>query len=477
MQFKPYYILRTPTVLCLIAMLTGAFSGSASSVQANETASLHAATAPEADSAHAAATSEADSEGSVVLSDDSQDLVVSDLFAVPSMENDVSAQTDRSSPPGNEKDADAKPGTGNDPNTETEAETGSFSALEKLLDAEPEFGINELMETETVYEIPQGLTEDLEKNTPSGEAAQLTAGEREEIIDELWSANAPEKLWERHENISTSCQMYDEDAQMWKEYSCSYADPLVYYSDDWSPGLEELRLLIYNGDSCVEDYTKTMRFVCFLNATGSPYRDPESAPVTISNDTKNESLLKLHRTHQALYLITRLTESTIHRLNLEEPQENAFYSCLYVVDPATKDVQLLQISLHENSPREDSLYEDSLREDSLHTVKEMIRVSYSYDTGMSAFVQTGYDGLLRHLLPGAAWAPENLRTVTLTLDPGTRKEKVFSVSTLKGDPVSLSLPEGYIPYQDETLSKRWVDNGDYASDLNLWAALPEHSGS
>ena len=229
---------------------------------------------------------------------------------------------------------------------------------------------------------------------------------------------------------------------------------MIYYSDDWTPGLEELRQLIYNGNSCVADYTETMHVICFLNASGTPYRDPENAPVTIDEDTKDEPLLKLCRSRDAVYVITQLTDSSIQRLGLDDPSEDGFYTCLYVLDPATTDVQLAQVSLHEDA----------------HTVKDVRSITYSYDTGMSSFVENGCQGLLRHLMPGAAWEAEYLRKVTLTLDPGTDQEQVFSLTTLKGDPVSISLPDGYELYSDESLRTRWVDNGDYASDLNLWSA-------
>lgn len=321
-------------------------------------------------------------------------------------------------------------------------------------ETETESEIPGLLETEMVYEVPIGILDGIEKDTPDGEAAQMSADERDALMEELCEANTAKKLWARHENISTSYRLFDESADAWKEYSCSYQDPLIYYSDDWTPGLEELRQLIYNGNSCVADYTETMHVICFLNASGTPYRDPENAPVTIDEDTKDEPLLKLCRSRDAVYVITQLTDSSIQRLGLDDPSEDGFYTCLYVLDPATTDVQLAQVSLHEDA----------------HTVKDVRNITYSYDTGMSSFVENGYQGLLRHLMPGAAWEAEYLRKVTLTLDPGTDQEQVFSLTTLKGDPVSISLPDGYELYSDESLRTRWVDNGDYASDLNLWSA-------
>lgn len=319
-----------------------------------------------------------------------------------------------------------------------------------------------LLETETVYEIPLGITDGLKKDTPIGEAAAMTQGECDALMDEIFQANSAQRLWGRHENISAAFRYYDADAQMWKEYSTFFADPLIYYSDDWSPGLEELRLLIYGENGCVEDYTSSMRFICFLNASEIPYRNSKTDPVTLTEDTKDEMLLSIHRSDQALFIITQLTESSILRFDLDEPEEDSFYSCLYLLDPDTLEVQLIQITLH--------------GADDADQAGEGVRnISFSYDHGMSPFVETGYMGLIRHLEPGVVWAPEDLRDVTVTLDPGTDTERKKMITSLKGDPVSITLPDGYELYSDETLTTRWIDNGDYASNLALWAAGPQEA--
>ena len=85
-------------------------------------------------------------------------------------------------------------------------------------------------------------------------------------------------------------------------------------------------------------------------------------------------------------------------------------------------------------------------------------------------METGFTGLVRHLMPDTVWAPEDLRKVEVTLDPGTKKERVVSLTTLKGDPISYTLPAGYELYRDETLTQKWIDDGNYTSDLSLWAA-------
>ena len=322
-------------------------------------------------------------------------------------------------------------------------------------ETETETEAGPLMETETVYEIPPGIADGLKKDTPVGEAAGYTPEEAGAFLEKIYQANSAEAVWEKHKDVSATFRMYDEDAQMWKEYSTFYATPLLYYSDDWSPGLEELRLLIYGENGCVEDYTQSMRFVRFLNASGVPYRDSGTDPVTLEEDTGDELLLRIHRAEHALFVITRLTESSIARFGLEDPAEDSFYSCLYLLDPDSLEVKVIRIFRHDSESS---------------TANEVRSLTYSYDLGMSMFVETGYKGLLRHLLPESEWAPEYLREVTVTLDPGTDAERTESLTTLKGDPVSITLPDGYELYTDESLTVRWVDNGDYSHDLFLWAA-------
>lgn len=333
-----------------------------------------------------------------------------------------------------------------------------------------------LLETEAVYEIPAALTESLKKDTPVGQAAEMTLGECNAFVQKIFRANSAKALWKRHANVSATFRLFETESQMWKEYSCFYADPMLYYSDDWTPGLEELRLLIRGENECVEDYTRSMRFVRFLNASGQPYRNPAADPVTLSADTPDELLLLIHAADDTLFVVTQLTEPSIAGLGLEEPGAGSFYSCTYLLDPETLDLRMLQIALHDaGDPAEGASDGDTDRHSSdgaaaSYVVTELRNITYSYDHGMTPFVETGCRGLLRHMDPEKVWEEEDLRTVTVTLDPKTEEEQVYTVSVLKGDPVACTLPEGYTLFSDEALTIPWVDNGDYASDLFLWAA-------
>ena len=326
-----------------------------------------------------------------------------------------------------------------------------------------------LLETEAVYEVPAGLTDNLKKDTPVGEAARMTDGERRAFVTRMYLANSAQELWKRHDNVSAAFRLFDKESQMWKEYCCSYADRSLSYYDDWTPGIEELRLLIRGENDCVEDYTISKRFVRFLNASGQPYRRPMSDPVTLSRDTPDESLLMIREADGVLAVVTQLTDPSIIRLGLESDydsesgaaKDGSFYSCTYLLDPETLDVLMMQICLHTAGENTGS---DTC------TVDDLRNISYSYDHGMTPFVETGLTGLLRHMEPEKIWEMHNLRTVSVTLVPGESAGQVYSLAALKGDPVSFSLPDGYELYVDEALTTRWVDNGDYVSDLALWAA-------
>lgn len=335
----------------------------------------------------------------------------------------------------------------------SESEAAAYNAAWEETESEP------LVETEEAFEVPAGMLDGLKKDTPDGEVFQMKGSERSAFKEDLCLANAAQRIWERHENVSAICSLFDEASQSWKEYSTFYADQELYYSDDWTPGLEELRLLVYGGSSCVEDYMNSLRFVCFLNASGTPYRDPQTDPLTLESDTMDEALLRIHREDDVLYAVTQLTESSILRMGLDEPEEDAFYSCLYLLEADTLEVREIRISLHEPSGQAKDPY----------TVRDVRNISYSYDHGMSHFIETGCKRLMRHLNPTSEWEKKDLREVRVTLDPGTPEEQTVSLTVLKGDPVSFTLPEGYALYSDEALTLPWTDNGDYTSDLSLWA--------
>ena len=358
----------------------------------------------------------------------------------------------------------------------------------------------DLVETEPDFEPPADIADGLVRDTPDGEAAELSEEERTQYLKKLFFDNGPEAFLENHGDVSSTFLLLNEETGTFSEYCRTFTNRSIYYSDDWTPGLEELRLLIYGEDGCVEDYAWSQRFVCFLNASGEPYRNAAADPVTLDEDTMDEPLLRIHREADSLFVITQLTESTILRLSLEEPEGEAFYSCLYLLDPDTLEVRSVRISLHEpvyETPNE-TAYEtpeetaegtpnetadgtavgttdgtangaaDGTAEQ--YTVRDVRNINYSYDHGMSHFVETGFTGLVRHLMPDTVWAPEDLRKVEVTLDPGTKKERVVSLTTLKGDPISYTLPAGYELYRDEALTQKWIDDGDYTSDLSLWAA-------
>ena len=342
----------------------------------------------------------------------------------------------------------------------------TFSETET--ETEPDAG--PLMETETEYEFPPGIADSLRINTPTGTAAGMTQAECDAFVGKMFEANCAPALWKQHDDVTAVLRLFDEETQSWKEYCCFYADPELYYSDDWTPDLEELRLLIRGKDECVEDYMKSQRFLCFLNASGEPYRDPLRTPVTLDDSTMDEMLLMLEQSGDMLYAITQLTESSILSLGLDEPEEGAFYTCFYLLDPDTLVVRAVRISLHEAPGSADSAAAEHASGAETFGVRDVRYITYSYDHGMTPFVETGCEGLLRHMDPEKVWEERDLRRVTVILDPGTEKEREYPLTTLKGDPVSCTLPEGYGLFSDEECTVPWLDDGNYVSDLTLWAA-------
>ncbi len=396
------------------------------------------------------------------------------------------------------------------------AAQNELNEISESLDAETESEEISLIETEMTYEIPLGISDGLQKDTPIGEAAKKTAVQCEEFIQEMCEANSTEKFRENHEDVTATYSRYDEETDTWKDFNCTYTDHVIYYTDDWTPGLEELRTLIYGENDCVARYMGSMGYIRYLNASDLPYRSLQSTPVILADDTKNEKLLSVHRTENALYVITQMTETGILNFGLPEVSEETkeenssaettnaeasgtenpntqkssakdaapaepastgaipadaipadstdatgsselaplFYSCLYVLDPDSLEVQVIRITAH---------YKGG-------SAVDVRNVNYSYDHGMSEFVKSGYIELMRHMVPSIAWGTDYIRTVKVTLDPGTKTERTYLAQPLMGDALAITLPDGYVLYSDEALSVRWIDDGNYFSDLTLWAA-------
>jgi len=108
--------------------------------------------------------------------------------------------------------------------------------------------------------------------------------------------------------------------------------------------------------------------------------------------------------------------------------------------------------------------------------------------------------LRKHLYPDEYWDGENLRTVTVynltasdnetdsaeytprdadstkSTAPAADAEnaedsssaRIYETKALKGDRVSITIPEDTALYADKALTEPWIDDGDYVRDLTLY---------
>ena len=58
-------------------------------------------------------------------------------------------------------------------------------------------------------------------------AAEMTLGECNAFVQKIFRANSAKALWKRHANVSATFRLFETESQMWKEYSCFYADPML----------------------------------------------------------------------------------------------------------------------------------------------------------------------------------------------------------------------------------------------------------
>ncbi len=247
--------------------------------------------------------------GSFATSVCADDLIVSDIVSDPELVAEIQAETaEHASETAGSKAGSASENASDSKNEDTSGSKTASASDSKAestsdkdaghTDAETESEDIALIETEAVYDVPLGISDGLEMNTPVGQAAEMSEDERKEFINEMCEANSAESFRGRHEDVTAVFSMYDDASSDWKQYSCSYTDYVLYYSDDWSPGMEELRLLIYGENDCMEHYIGSMGFVHFLNATDVPYRVPGKTPIVLSENTKEEMLLSLHKTSE-----------------------------------------------------------------------------------------------------------------------------------------------------------------------------------
>ena len=312
----------------------------------------------------------------------------------------------------------------------------------------------DLVETEPDFEPPADIADGLVRDTPDGEAAELSEEERTQYLKKLFFDNGPEAFLENHGDVSSTFLLLNEETGTFSEYCRTFTNRSIYYSDDWTPGMEELRLLIVDGEDCVEEYAQSIGCVKFINCSGKTLHNAGEDAAVLGEDTMDETLLRIVHGEDAEYVITQMTDAEAAALDLPSLDDGEFFSCTYTLEADKRQVRNMHIALH--------------RADGSRRDLRIIR--FSYDHGMPEPVLSGVEQLQAHLYPEQYWEAEDLRTVTVTLDPGTANARAVTANTLKGDPVSVLLPDGYALFEDAACSVQWLDDGDYTKDLVLWAA-------
>ena len=290
----------------------------------------------------------------------------------------------------------------------------------------------------------------------------LTEEEKTALLERLLEANCPKSVFEAHTSATIVHSSYDREKGIWVDFAETYCEKDLRFQDDWTLGYEELRYLV-TGSDLIQQYEETLGYILFLNSTDLPYVDFENGPLFLSSRTREEILLRTEQDEHHLYLLTRVPESDQDSDKGQDEVPDAFASVgeydayLYSVDPETFLLSSITLSTQ--------------REDGTSELRRAARIFY--DQPKDTFLEEGMLDLTEHLFPEKTWDSSNLRTVTVTLNPDADDRKVFVKKALRGDAVSITLPEGFHLYTDEACTIPWIDDGDAVSDLTLYASLPK----
>lgn len=162
------------------------------------------------------------------------------------------------------------------------------------------------------------------------------------------------------------------------------------------------------------------------------------------DSTQAEEITDVKQTDNGIVIQTTLSRENIDLL-MEEGERIESVKMEYLVD--AEDLRLLSVV-------QGISYTDG-------TVRE-ITETIEYDAEMPEKAAELYSRLTQ---------TENVRTVTLVLDPGTAEEASYSVTVPKGDRVFPVYPEDYsdVLYMDAACTQEFSSADDYDTDLTLYA--------
>jgi len=348
---------------------------------------------------------------------------------------------------------------------ETAAAQGGSEATEKAAETEPASEWLELLAQTESDDLPDA----------------------DELPALLADAVSIATIRERCDHCLCTYQYLDSD-EVWRSYRCTLVTEDAIFTDRWADWSEEMQYLLTDA-GYLECYPYSAGFVHFLDCTGQALPTADSLVLTVSSDPEAGEVLE----QGSGWCVRLMSEEELEALPMLTGQSaeeiaadgaNLQFVTTWLYDPDTLQIAKISGSVRAGEGAGDKAAGDNgegvVAADEAAastgstscTEFPLWQLTFAYDADLPTFVAEELADLLGHLAPETS--EENLCTTTVILAPGTDQEQTYRTTTLKGDPVSVLLPDGYDSTlcTDAACTQPWIDDGACNEDVTLYAPAP-----
>ena len=365
-------------------------------------------------------------------------------------------------------------------------------------------------------------TEEAAETEPASEWLELLAQtesddlpDADELPALLADAVSIATIRERCDHCLCTYQYLDSD-EVWRSYRCTLVTEDAIFTDRWADWSEEMQYLLTDA-GYLECYPYSAGFVHFLDCTGQALPTADSLVLTVSSDPEAGEVLEQgsgwcvrlmsEEELEALPMLTGQSAEEIRALAAGDAATdsaadsaadgaadsaadgaadgaNLQFVTTWLYDPDTLQIAKISGSVRAGEGAGDKAAGDNgegvvaadeaaaSTGSTSYTEFPLWQLTFTYDADLPTFVTEELADLLGHLAPDTG--EENLCTTTVILAPGTDQEQTFRTTTLKGDPVSVLLPDGYDSTlcTDAACTQPWIDDGACNEDVTLYAPAP-----
>lgn len=265
-------------------------------------------------------------------------------------------------------------------------------------------------------------------------ATGLASEEAAVTMEDILAANTAEHLLEQYQSVHIDIYYPQEEIQN----ATLYVDESLAYSDDaeYAELLSQLGCYYYSND----EYCGYILLDTEEEATLSYY---QNLGLDVEG-TLEEEILSIEQEDDLLVVTTRPAEESASEI-LEDCEEGCYVQQKYWMDPDTLAMQKCEGALMHTDGSSDLIY----------------RYAYQYDAPIPENAQA----MLQRLQD-----TDQLRTVTVTVDPDTDQEITRTATVLKGEKVYFYSEDldAYHFYTDRECTQPFESDGDVESDKQLF---------